>query len=187
MRIRTALWAILAISLVISVDAEARSKRRPKPQPADGPDPGPFARGKSRISIGGGTSGQFGNQYIVIGGGFGYYVANGLELGLDLQFFLGEEPQIYTVSPQVRYVFWQVDPIRPYVGAFFRHQFIDGQFEGVEVDDQSSVGGRAGIFYTTGRSYLGLGLAYEKLVDCDERQVESCEQYYPEFGFAFSL
>ena len=132
MTLRTALLAICATSLMISVDAEAKSRRKPKPRD-DAADPGPFARGKSRISIGGGTSGQFGNQYIVIGGGFGYFVANGLELGLDLQFFLGEEPQIYTVSPQVRYVFWQADPIRPYVGAFFRHQFIDGEFDGVEV------------------------------------------------------
>lgn len=171
--------AIILISLMIPALAGAR----PKP----GPDPGPFAKGQSRISLGGGSSGQFGNRYIVIGAGFGYFVTHGLELGLDAQFFVGDEPQIYTVSPQLRYVVWQVAPIRPYIGGFFRHQFIDGEFEGQEVDDLSSVGARAGLFYTTGRTYLGFGLAYEQIVDCDETRVEVCDEIYPEFGVAFSL
>jgi len=178
------LMAVVALSLVAS-SADARG--RSKPRRDDGPDPGPFARGRSRVSLSGGSSGQFGNRYFAIGGGFGYFVANGLELGIDMQVLFGEEPQIYTVSPEIRYVVWQVDPVRPYIGAFLRHQFIDGQVNGVEVDDISSAGGRVGVLWTTGRSYLAGGVAYEKIISCDESQVEFCEEFYPEFGVGLSF
>lgn len=149
---------------------------------------GPFAKGRSRLSLSGGTTGQFGNSYIVIGGGYGYFVADGLELGLDAAFFLGEEPSITVVSPNVRYIVWQAGAIKPYVGVFAQRQFL-GEFQGVDLDDIDSIGARGGIVWSTGRSFLTLGLAYSQVVDCESHtQIElECERYIPEFGFGLSL
>ena len=150
------------------------------------PDPGPFARGKTRVSLGGGTSGQFGQRYITIGLGLGYYAAHGLEVGLDGQAFFGAEPSIFTLSPQLRYVFWQVDPIKPYIGGFFRHQFF-GDVDGQAIKDVDSLGGRAGLFFVSGRTYVGLGAAYEKILNCDQQVFEECDEIYPEIALALSL
>ncbi|MEZ4475299.1 MAG: hypothetical protein R3F60_31795 [bacterium] len=150
------------------------------------PDPGPFARGKTRFSLGGGTSGQFGQRYITIGMGVGYYAAHGLEVGLDGQVFFGAEPAIFTVSPQLRYVFWQADPIQPYIGGFFRHQFI-GDVDGQAIDDVDSVGARGGLFWISGRTYVGIGVAYEQILNCDKAVFESCDEIYPELALAISL
>ncbi|MGK0360858.1 MAG: hypothetical protein ACI9U2_003172 [Bradymonadia bacterium] len=161
--------------------------RRARPKPR-GPQPGPFAKGRSRFSLSGGTVNQFGNSYIVIGGGYGYFVANGLELGLDAAFHFGDDPSITTVSPNVRYIIWQLGSLKPYVGAFAQRQFM-GEFGGVDLDDIDSVGARGGVLWTTGNTFLTVGAAYAKVLDCEDNpQIQQdCEQVYPEFGFGLSF
>lgn len=165
-------------------------KRRVRPRKAKprGPQPGPFAQGRSRFSLSGGTVGQFGNSYIVIGGGYGYFVANGLELGLDASFYFGDDPSITTVSPNVRYVIWQLGSVKPYLGAFAIRQFM-GEFQGRDLDDIDSVGARGGIVYGSGRTFLTLGVAYAKVLDCEgnDQIALDCERVYPEFGFGISM
>lgn len=163
-------------------------RRRQSARKRNGPSPGPFAKGRSRLSLSGGTTNQFNTSYIVIGGGYGYFVANGLELGLDAAFYFGDDPSISVVSPNVRYIVWQAGAIKPYVGVFAQRQFL-GEYRGVDLDDIDSVGARGGIVWSTGRSFLTLGLAYSQVVDCESHtQIElECERYLPEFGFGMSL
>src|SRR6266436_7481161 len=74
-----------------------------------------FAQGKSRLSVSGGY-GTWNNQdYGIVGLGAGYFLADGLEAGLDGEAWLGSKPHLYSVSPEVRYTFFQMDSFKPYV------------------------------------------------------------------------
>lgn len=149
---------------------------------------GRFSQGRSRLSLNGGSTGNFGNQYIFIGGGYGYFIADGLEIGLDGAWYFGDDPSIAVLSPNARYVLWQLDAIKPYVGAFFERQFL-GEYQGTDLDDIDSVGARAGVAWLAGRSFLTAGIAYAKVLDCEKNtQVQlECERIIPEFGFGFSM
>lgn len=148
--------------------------------------PTPFDAGRTRVSIGGGSAGGFGNRYVVIGAGVGYYVVRGLELGLDTALWLGGDPFIADVSPQARYVLHMVPTIKPYVGGFYRHRFV-----GDGLDDLDSAGGRAGAFYVTGGgSFIGGGVVYEQILSCDaatEARYETCSDVYPELVLSLSF
>jgi hypothetical protein len=128
------------------------------------------------LTLGWGSA--FGNDYFVLGLGAGYFVANGLELGLGLEGWWGSTPNIYRLSPSIRYVFWQLGSVQPYAGVFYRWNFISDR------DDTSSWGGRAGIYYRAGgRKYLGVGMVWEHFNDC----AGDCTNSYPEFLVAFGF
>ncbi len=152
----------------------------PPPPPKPGPDPGPFKKGKVRVGFYGGAGSTFDQTYLIIGGGAGYYLLDGLEAGVDLEGWVLKSPTFWKVTPQVRYVLWQMEPIRPYVGAFWRKTFVSG-----EGADYNSAGGRAGVAYRQGGSYLAVGVVYEKFNDYkgpgDDYVV------YPEFAFWLSF
>jgi hypothetical protein len=141
-----------------------------------------FERGATNVSVLVGSGQAFDESYLVLGIGAGYYIANGLELGLELETWLNGDPDIYKVTPGLRYVFNLSGKLRPYVGGFYRRVFIE------DFDDRDSWGGRAGVYIPTGaRSYLGLGVVYTELVDCDERIYSTCSDTYPELTFSFAL
>ena len=142
---------------------------------------GSFDQGNVRLSVSGGGGHAFGDDYVVLGLGVGYYVFDGLELGLDADAWFGD-PEIYTISPQVRYVVHQVPNVKPYAGAFYRRTFIEG------LDDLDAVGFRGGAFFTIGRgSYLGVGAVYDIYLDCDRDEYESCSDVYPEIVLSFAF
>lgn len=149
---------------------------------------GRFSQGRSRLSLNGGSTSNFGNQYFFIGGGYGYFIADGLEIGLDGAWYFGDDPSIGVLSPNARYVVWQIEAIKPYVGAFFERQFL-GEYKGTDLKDIDSVGARVGFAWLAGRSFVSAGIAYAKVLDCEENsQVQlECERVIPEFGFGFSL
>jgi hypothetical protein len=138
-------------------------------------DAGPFAQGSSRVSLilGGGNDGW------VIGGGYGYYLVDGLELGLEAEHWFGRDPTVTQLTPNLRYVLFFVPVLKPYAGGFYRHWFVSGQ------DDIDSLGARGGLFYVSGSgSYLGGGVVYEKYVTgCDK----DCSQVYPEVSISLSF
>jgi len=152
----------------------------PPPPPKPGPDPGPFKKGKVRVGFYGGAGSTWGHTYLIIGGGVGYYLLNGLEAGVDLEGWVLESPTFWKVTPQIRYVLWQMNPIRPYVGAFWRKTFVSGGFA-----DYNSAGGRAGVAYRKGGNYLAVGVVYEKFND----YTGPGDDYviYPEFAFWLSF
>ncbi len=135
----------------------------------------PFAQGNLRLSVSGGGAHAYDNDYIVVGAGIGFYFLDGLEAGLDLEAWFDGGRDIYSVSPQVRYVFYQVPKIKPYAGAFYRHTFVE------DLDDIDEIGLRAGVNFMMGSSsFLGVGAVYDSIVDCDEDVHSSCSDFYPE-------
>lgn len=149
-------------------------------------DAGPFREGSGRMTllIGGGTAyeNNIEYNYTILGVGAGYYVTDGLEVGLDVEDWLGNGPRIYRVSPEVHYVFYEFDPIKPYVGVFYRRNFIEGH------DDVNSVGFRAGGLFLMGkRSYLGAGVVYDKYLNCSNSPFSSCSDTYPEIIVAVTF
>lgn len=164
------LFTLLVLPLIISFSG-------PMPAHAD-----PFQQGSQSLSIVAGSGSAFNDDYIILGAGYGYYLAKGLELGIDAQFWLSGDPSITKVSPQVKYVFTQPKTVKPYVGAFVRRTYVDG------LDDLDSVGYRAGAnFMGQGNFYFGAGVVYESYQDCSETIYTSCSDTYPEILFSFSM
>jgi len=164
-----------------SEQAVSQPTSAPPPAPKYGPDPGPFKQGKIRVGFYGGAGSTYNNTYLILGAGVGYYLLNGLEAGVDVEGWLLQDPNFWKVTPQVRYVLWQISPIRPYVGAFWRKTFVGGDFW----PDYESYGGRLGIAYRKGGNYLAVGAVYEKFTDTifgNENDV-----WYPEIAFWLSF
>jgi hypothetical protein len=139
---------------------------------------GAFAKGRKRVGLYGGAGSSYSHTYLIIGLGAGYYLLDGFEVGLDFEGWLLHTPQTYKLSPQVRYVFWQLQPILPYVGGFYRKTWVTDGYP-----DLKSWGGRAGVAYSSGHGYLALGVVYERYVD----DVADRDDWYPEIGFWLSF
>lgn len=140
----------------------------------------PFTQGSARLSVflGGGTA--FNQDYTIIGLGAGYYVADGVEVGLDAETWTGNTPHIEQVSPQVRYVFDMEGSFKPYAGAFYRRTHIESY------RDADSVGARAGVFFLAGKNaYIGGGLVLDNHLNCDRTVYAHCTETYPELLVAF--
>lgn len=143
----------------------------------------PFDRGKMTLSAGGGTTSNFGERYFAIGAGFGYFVLDGLELGITAVHQFGDGPSISQLQPRIRYVAQPLVgrwPLIPYTGVFYNHWFV-----GDGIPDVDAIGGRAGLLYISGRVLLGLGVAVERTVsECPD---DECWTVYPDFTISFSL
>jgi hypothetical protein len=119
---------------------------------------------------------------VLIGVGAGYFIANGLDLGLDFEYWTGSSPGITKVSPRLDYVFNTRSALRPYAGLFYRRTMIEG------LDDLDSIGGRAGLYFMSRKGvYVGAGLVYESYLSCDTATYSSCSDTYPEIIVAFSF
>jgi hypothetical protein len=148
--------------------------------PRPGPDPGPFAAGRKRVGLYAGAGSTFNQTYFLVGVGGGYYVADGLELGMDVEGWLGKDPNIWKVTPHARYVLWRAAAVKPYVGVFYRLNYYSGLYE-----DFNSYGGRAGLAYRSGRNYLALGVVHE-IYEQDDFYGDSSATY-PEFAVWISF
>jgi hypothetical protein len=151
---------------------------------ASSPKDGPFDSGKIRGSVFGSYSNNSG--YLVLGGGVGYFVWNGVELGVDSSIWLLEEPMLIHVSPKATYYLALHRKWIPYAGVFYRHIFVES------APDQDSVGARLGIGMQQGPITISLGIVGERDLPCnatrfaDADQTE-CNHFYPEFGFGISF
>lgn len=143
---------------------------------------GLFDRGAKRVTIIAGAGNSFDDDYLILGVGAGYFVSDGLELGLNWQTWLLGDPSINQITPELTYVFRNRSNFDPYIGALYRWTFIAG------LDDLSAYGGRVGVNISTGlRSYLGVGAVFMRYRDCSEGTYNSCSDVYPEFTFAFAF
>ena len=162
--------AIVLLLTLLAASAQAESYRT-----------GPFSKGHSSVSIIAGSGSAFNDNYIILGGGYGYYVADGLELGLDAQYWFSGDPTILRLSPQIKYVVPVEAKLQPYVGVFYRRTFVnDSRFE-----DQDSYGSRLGVYFSSHSGvYLGGGIVYEKYADCT---FGDCSNSYPELLISISM
>lgn len=141
-----------------------------------------FAQGGKRFSVLLGRGEAFGDNYTILGLGFGYYIYDGLELGINWDTWLGGDPDINQITPEVRYVFRTQSAVDPYVGALYRWTSVSG------FDDKTAYGFRGGVYIKAGqRSYIGIGAAYIETTSCDEQVYVSCSDTYPEFSYAIAF
>jgi hypothetical protein len=153
----------------------------PAPEPRDA---GWFSKGKLGLSILLGSSFSGNSTYFILGADLGYYLIDGLEIGVGGTFYLFDDPFMLTLSPHVRYVLHMIPVVKPYVGAFYRHYIIASGF-----DDKNSVGARLGAYIAPGRArwYFGVGAVYEHLLDCNDSDFISCDDVYPELSFTIGF
>lgn len=144
-----------------------------------GPEAYPFNKGRTRFSLEVSSTRAFSNTYTSVGLGVGYFVSDGLEMGLDGDAWFGNEPNIYRLSPGLRYVFYSLQTVKPYAGIFYRRTFIENSA------DQNEAGGRAGVTVMTGpRTNFSVGLVYDRRINCDKAAYSSCSDVYSELSFA---
>ena len=168
---RAAAAAVLALGLGLATGARAD----------EGDEPTPWDRGRVSLSLALASEDAFGHSYFLAGVGVGYYVLDGLEVGLDGTHWFGDDPSISMLSPQVRYVAVPLRwPVLPYVGGFYTHYFIGSPFE-----DFDTIGARVGLLYHQGGGLVvGIGGIAERIIsDCNE----DCTSIYPELSFGFSF
>lgn len=172
--------AAIVIAMTTATIALADEETILEPPPRE---PTPFDRGKMSLAIAGGTTNNFGQRYFAIGAGFGYFVLDGLELGISGIHQFGDGPGISKVSPAVRYVAQPLVgkwPLIPYVGVFYNHWFIGDSYPDVD-----AIGARTGLVYVSGRLLLGLGVAVERTVsECID---DDCTTVYPDLTISLSL
>jgi len=139
---------------------------------------GVFSQGRTHFYVTAGTGSSFDQSYTVLGAGIEYFVLDGLSAGLAYESWSGSDPGFTKITPSVRYVFYGVQTVKPYVGAFYRRTDIDN------LPSLDSVGVRGGVFVTAGRNaYVGFGATYESYLDCNPSVYVKCESTYPEVSF----
>ena len=142
----------------------------------------PFAKGDVGVSLVLGSGQAFNDNYNIVGAGIGYYVLDGLRLGISGQTWLGGDVSITKYSPQVQYVMARDEMLKPYLGVFYRKTYIEG------LEDIDATGGRAGVYLSgRGNYYISVGIVHEKYLSCNETVYESCSDNYPELSVTFSL
>jgi hypothetical protein len=143
---------------------------------------GPFEQGNLQGSVAVGTGTAFSQDYVILGIGAGYYVLDGLLVGARVDGWFGNSPSIYQLTPEVRYVINALPSLKPYVGAYYSRTFYEG------LPDLDALGARVGVYIPLGgRVFLGGGIAYERLQDCDESVYRDCSRTYPELSLMFSF
>lgn len=142
----------------------------------------PFSRGTRNLSLFLGNGQAFNQTYTILGIGAGYYVLDGLELGLEYEDWMNADPHIYKVTPSVRLVLDIGNRISPYLGAFYRRVYTQGY------PNLDAWGARAGVFVATGRhSYMGAGVVYTRIRDCNQSIYLTCSDTYPELSLGFTI
>jgi len=142
----------------------------------------PFQQGSVQVSVAVGTGTAFSQDYLVLGIGGGYYVLDGLLVGARLDGWFGHSPSIYQLTPEVRYVINALPQLKPYVGVYYSRTFYEG------LPDLNALGARAGAYVPLGGpAFLGAGIAYEQLQNCDSAVYRDCSRTYPELSLMFAF
>lgn len=144
-----------------------------------------FSKGSTSFGAVISSGSAFNENYFILGAGIGYYLTQGLEVGIDVQHWFSGSPSITKVTPKITYVFTQFGNLKPYVGTFYRRT-IFGEADGFEIDDKNSYGYRAGAYFSSKNGVnIGAGLIHEQYLDCDPRL--DCSETYPEMILSFNF
>lgn len=142
---------------------------------------GMFGQGSTQFSLIAGSGSALNSNYFVLGAGAGYFVRDGLDIGLSFEKWSGS-PGITKYAPFVQYVFLRDSLVLPYVGGFVRHTSYDG-LPGI-----NSLGVRVGIYVpATRNAYLGIGIVQENYLNCREAIYLSCSATYPDLSFVMGF
>ena len=137
-----------------------------------------FAQGKLRLGLSAGYGSWNSKDYGILGLGAGYYLVDGLEAGIDGEAWLGSRPHLYSVSPEVRYTFYQLEQFKPYIGGFYKRSLYD------TFSPLDSAGARAGLVSPISEhAFLSAGIVTEHYFHCRSSVYGTCSQTYPEIGF----
>ena len=141
-----------------------------------------FEQGKFNLGVGGSLSIRGDRTVLIASLGLGFYVVDGLEVGVGTSAYFGADPFVFQVTPGVRYVFWFVPSVHPYIGAFYRHWFVARE------TDLDTIGGRLGLLVVPSSSPIvaGVGVAYERVVN-PPCAGEGCAYIYPEVTVSISF
>jgi len=141
----------------------------------------PFRKGSIRLGGGlGYVQTVGGDGFVSIGLSGGYFLVDGLELGIDGSAWIGANPSVTILGTRLTYVVFQVPHLHPYAGPFYRHWFV-----GQQMPDIDTIGVRGGLIVPAGpRFYAFGGVGYERVVSACDR---NCSNIFPEFGLSFVL
>lgn len=136
-----------------------------------------FDRGKTRVSVSAGSSSAYNGNYFQLGVGAGYFIQDGLELGLDARSWLGGDLTIHEITPSVTYVYASLQGLKPYAGLLYRKTFIEDR------DDRSAYGARAGLYLEQSQNLvLRAGIAAIRYQNCNTTANADCTEFYPELS-----
>lgn len=153
----------------------------PEPEKPKKEVPTPFQQWRISLGVGLGWASSGSSNWTILGVGAGVFVLDGLKVGFDSTFWVGDKPFIATVTPSLTYVFHMVPVVRPYLGTFYRHYFVDNGYA-----DTDSIGGRAGLYFVIARNlFIGGGIIYEHFLDKD--LFTNRDDVYPELSFTFAF
>ena len=140
-----------------------------------------FEHGTSSLAVMLGAGQQLQRNYTLISGRAGYYFVDDVEASVALDAWIGNDPKIYKLIPELRYVYSAPRAVKPYVAGFVARSFYEGS-----VADTSSYGARVGAYFPLNRrSFLGLGLVHERFKDCDPLVYGDCRQTFSELSLHF--
>ena len=144
---------------------------------------GPFSQHAVRLTATAGAGATRYESYLILGAGIGYFLFDGLTVGIDYLAWIGGTPFVQQLAPEIRYVFHFVPTVKPYVGTYYRHAFI------ADYDDLDYLGGRAGIYWVPpqSRAYFGAGMAYERLINCSSSALTDCDVFLPEVAIGITF
>ena len=147
--------------------------------PATAQYAGPGSQTSASLSLA--TAKQFDRDYTVISGRYGRFFTDSFEASIGLELWRGNDPEIYKVIPELRYVSPTGQTFKPYAALFLTRTFYSNT-----VSSHNSFGVRGGVYYVLDSSaYLGLGLAAERLESCDRAVLRDCNYVYPEITLHF--
>ena len=139
-----------------------------------------FDQGRTSASVMVSPGRQLDRDYTVLAGRIGRYFVQDFEASLTVEAWRGNDPAIYKVMPELRYVYSRAGTVKPYGGIFVSRTLYNG------LPDRNTYGLRAGTYVSFNPSaHLGLGVTFERIEGCDASTYIKCRQIYPEIGLHF--
>ena len=142
---------------------------------------GPFASSRVQLSLGGGSAQLSAADYLILRGQVSYFMVDGLAADLGVQTWISfddDGDHVLMVSPGLSYFLYQLNPLIPYVGAFYQRAFTALSLESLD-----AVGARGGFILQQRSMLIGLGARLTQALGC----TEDCVQISPEISLQVSF
>src|SRR5688500_1176662 len=86
---------------------------------------GAFGKGRTHFVLTASSGYAFDETYFVLGLGAIFYLIDGLSACLYIESWSGGEPSMTKITSSLQYVLHRVQPVKPYVGGFYRRTDIE--------------------------------------------------------------